>query len=247
VRAPPTVLLKDVSVVFDGFVLFDGLSLELGAGEWTCVLGRSGTGKSTLGRLVVGLDTGTRPSGDLHDERGNPLTGRVAWMAQEDLLFPWLTVIENVTLGARLRREQAPERQRQAHGLLKRVGLAGIEDALPGTLSGGMRQRVALARTLMEDRDVVVLDEPFASVDAITRAELQELAFEVLQDRTILLITHDPLEALRVGHAVFVLSEVPASRLTPVPVEGTPLREIDSPAVARAHGELLRQIAGTEA
>ena len=94
--------------------------------------------------------------------------------------------------------------------------------------------------------DVVVLDEPFASVDAITRAELQELAFEVLQDRTRLLITHDPLEALRVGHAVFVLSEVPASRLTPVPVEGTPLREIDSPAGARAHGELLRQIAGTE-
>ena len=244
--APPTVKLDEVRVVFDKRVLFDRLSLELGAGEWTCLLGRSGTGKSTLGRFVVGLDTGTRPSGTLTDGEGKPLTGRVAWMAQEDLLLPWLTVLENVTLGARLRGGgTGRDTLERARTLLSQVGLGGTERALPGTLSGGMRQRVALARTLMEDREVVVLDEPFAAVDAITRTELQDLAFEMLRARTILLITHDPLEALRVGDAVYVLQDVPISRLSPVPVTGSPLRQLDSPAVARAYGELLRELAGT--
>jgi len=192
--------------------------------------------------MLVGLDVGPGNYAPVVDDVGRSIPGRAAWMAQQDLLFPWLTALENVALGARLR-HQPPDRER-ALALLSQVGLTGHERQLPATLSGGMRQRVALARTLMEDRPVVVLDEPFAAVDAITRSELQELAFELLHDRTVLLITHDPQEALRLADRVNVLSGTPASLISlPLPEE-PPLRRLDEPEVAHAQAELLRLLAG---
>jgi putative hydroxymethylpyrimidine transport system ATP-binding protein len=132
-------------------------------------------------------------------------------MGQQDLLLPWLSVIENVTLGRRLRGEdpKGHEAQSRAKQLLDAVGLKGYEQSLPSKLSGGMRQRAALARTLMENRPVVLMDEPFSAVDAITRFRLQELAADLLRDRTVLLVTHDPLEALRLGDRIHVLSGRP--------------------------------------
>ncbi len=222
--------------------LFENLRMTLPGGRWTCLLGPSGVGKSTLLRLIAGLDRGR--GADIAAEDGEPLAGRVAYMAQRDLLLPWLSARDNVTLGFRLRGGPVDAATRgQADRLLARVGLDGQGDAAPGTLSGGMRQRVALARTLMEDRPVVLMDEPFASLDAITRLRLQDLAADLLTGRTVLLVTHDPLEALRLGHDLRVLSGRPAALGPPLHPPGDPPRQADDRRLLALQADLLARLA----
>ena len=186
-------------------ILFDELDLVLEGGQWTCLLGPSGVGKSTILRLIAGLHTGGEFNGSIESTDGRPLREQVAYMAQADLLLPWLDVRANVMLGASLRGEE-PMSER-AGQLISQVGLSNHADKRPHELSGGMRQRAALARTLMEDKPLLLLDEPFSSLDARTRSEMQELAFEVLLGRTVMLVTHDPAEAARIAHQVFLLTE----------------------------------------
>lgn len=188
----------------DGQHLFGPVDFTLGAGEWTCLLGASGVGKSTILRLIAGLDTGGVFSGDISTNDGEDLAGRVSYMAQSDLLLPWLDILGNVTIGARLR-EEKPDVAR-ANALIEQVGLAAHKHKKPLALSGGMRQRAALARALMEDRPIILLDEPFSALDARTRAEMQELAAKTLRGKTVLLVTHDPAEAARLGHKILLMS-----------------------------------------
>ncbi|WP_374445606.1 ABC transporter ATP-binding protein [Stella sp.] len=227
-------------MAFDGAALFRGLDLVLEAGRWTCLLGPSGVGKSTLLRLVAGLVAGD-PDGRVTAGDGAPVAARVAFMAQQDLLLPWLDARANVLLGQRLRGER-PDTARAA-ALLAELGLGDAAGLRPAALSGGMRQRVALARTLMEDRPIVLMDEPFAAVDAVTRLRLQALAAERLAGRTVLLVTHDPLEALRLGHVVHVMTGRPARLSDAIRPPGLPLRPVDDPAVLALQGELLRRLA----
>jgi putative hydroxymethylpyrimidine transport system ATP-binding protein len=245
-RAPasasaPAVAVRGADLAFAGRKLFDGLDLDLAAGEITCLLGPSGVGKTSLLRLVAGLSEAA--AGTVTDADGRPLDGRIAYMAQQDLLLPWLSARDNVLLGPRLRGERiGHDRRERAHELLERVGLGDAADARPGALSGGMRQRVALARTLFEDRPVVLMDEPFSGLDAITRYELQAMSAGLLAGRTVLLVTHDPLEALRLGHRLLVLAGRPARLDTGVaPPEGAPPRPAE--AVARQQGTLLARLA----
>jgi putative hydroxymethylpyrimidine transport system ATP-binding protein len=240
-----TVELRQVSLRYADTPLFENLNLILEGGRWTCLLGQSGVGNTSLLRFIAGLLPGAAISGAIHCSDALPLSGRFAYMAQQDLLLPWLTVLQNVTLGSRLRGD--PE-QRQAHArsLLQQVGLAGSEQQLPQTLSGGMRQRAALARTLYEDQPLMLLDEPFSSLDAITRFRLQTLAAQLLHERTTLLITHDPLEALRLGHRIYVLAGQPAQLLTPLEPPGDPPRDLQNPALLAQHGELLAKLAGDD-
>ena len=219
----------------DGALLFGPLEITLAAGRWTCLLGPSGVGKSTVLRLIAGLPTGAGFEGEIVAGDGRPLDGRVAYMAQSDLLFPWLDVLGNVVLGARLRGER-PTFDR-ARELVASVGLATHLGKRPRTLSGGERQRVALARTLMEDRPVILLDEPFSALDARTRAEMQELAAGLLEGRTVLLVTHDPAEAARLGHAILLMS---AGGVTAAaPPMALPVRAADDPATLACQGRLL--------
>ena len=198
-----------------------GLSLSVNAGKWTVLLGRSGCGKTTVLRYLAGLlDDKVEWQGTLATSDELPLTDRIAYMAQQDLLLPWLSVIDNVCLSHRFQnfadkhQSQAPHKQaqtNQALELLTSVGLADYAAAMPEQLSGGMRQRVALARTLMQDKPVVLMDEPFSALDAVTRHKLQSLACELLRDKTVVLITHDPQEAVRLADNLYVLQGTPAS------------------------------------
>ncbi len=247
-----SVLVRDARLSYAGVPLFAGLDLDLPAGRWTCLLGPSGVGKSSLLRLMLGLESGAGAGGSVVCDDGRPLAGRAAYMAQRDLLLPWLSVIDNVTLGLRLRsrrRQRSGGKRARALALLDGVGLRARADALPDTLSGGMRQRAALARTLMEDRPVVLMDEPFSAVDAISRVWLQELAARLLAGRTVLLVTHDPLEALRMGHRIHVMAGCPArldEALEPEPGVPPP-RRVDDPVVLGLQGELLSRLAEAHA
>ena len=223
---------------FEGALLFDGLELALERGRWTCLLGPSGVGKSSLLRVIAGLER--LESGNL-SVLGS---ASIAYMAQQDLLMPWLSALGNVSLGALLRGEK-PDRGR-ALALLERVGLGAEADALPRTLSGGMRQRVALARTLMEDRPIVLMDEPFSALDAITRMRLQELAAGLLAGRTVLLVTHDPLEALRLGERIYVMAGRPASLQLAAAPDGPPPRKPGDRSLQALHAELLEQLTAAD-
>lgn len=240
-RAAPAVGLRIANgrLAYADTLLFDNLSADIVGGQWTCILGPSGVGKSTLLRMIAGLGQ-TDSVTDIAASDGSPLAPRIAWMAQQDLLLPWLSVAQNVALGNKLR-GQPVDRARVA-SLLSDVGLDQRPDALPTALSGGQRQRVALARTLMEGRPVVLMDEPFSAVDAITRARLQELAARLLRGRTVLQVTHDPLEALRLGHNIYVMAGRPAL-LGPVtrPPGDTP-RDPTDPALRSLHMALLAQL-----
>jgi putative hydroxymethylpyrimidine transport system ATP-binding protein len=183
-------------------ILVENLSFDAAPNSWTCLLGESGVGKSTLLRTVAGL-VKAFPGGVFEGSDGLPLDGRIAYMAQQDLLLPWLNATSNVALGARLRGEK-PDLEKVAE-LLARTGISDRALAKSGEMSGGERQRVALARTMMEARPIVLMDEPFSALDAITRTQLQDLAFELLHDRTVVMVTHDPFEALRLGTAIHIV------------------------------------------
>ncbi|RIH73217.1 hydrogenase expression protein [Vibrio splendidus] len=203
-----------------------GLSLSLNAGKWTVLLGRSGCGKTTVLRYLAGLlDDKVECQGTLATSDELPLTDRIAYMAQQDLLLPWLSVIDNVCLSHRFQNPVSDKalQTNQALELLAAVGLADQASTMPDQLSGGMRQRVALARTLMQDKPVVLMDEPFSALDAVTRHKLQSLACELLRDKTVVLITHDPQEAVRLADNLYVLQGTPANAQSLfVPLTSTP-------------------------
>lgn len=247
-QTAPSVTLTGGHLRFAGKEVLRGLDLTLAAGKWTCLLGPSGVGKTSLLRQLAGLRS---EDGEIEGEvaagDGASLQGRIAYMAQQDLLVPWATVLENVLIGPKLRGERInrSDRDRAMAGLAD-VGMADEADALPATLSGGMRQRVALARTIFEDRAVVLMDEPFSSLDAITRRRLQDLAVRLLAGRTILLVTHDPMEALRVGDDILVLKGNPARIQAPLQPSGPAPRQEDEDDLWPLYAQLLTQLGAGE-
>jgi putative hydroxymethylpyrimidine transport system ATP-binding protein len=245
-QAAPSLHIHAAGLAFEGHILFEQVDLDLPGGSTTCLLGPSGVGKTSLLRLIAGLAHGAR--GRVADDRGQSVEGRIAYMAQQDLLLPWCSVLDNLLLGARLRGESTGGAvEARARELLARVRLAKSAAARPAQLSGGMRQRAALARTLMERRPIVLMDEPFSALDAITRYEIQDLAAQLLAGRTVLLVTHDPLEALRLGHRVQIMAGPPATLGSALEPPGDPPRDPGDPALLKLQSELLKRLAGARA
>jgi putative hydroxymethylpyrimidine transport system ATP-binding protein len=219
-------------------LLIDSLDLTLPAGRWSALLGPSGVGKTSLLRLIAGLPCAAHVKGWIKAGDGAPIAPRVAMMAQDDQLLPWACALDNITISARLRGERA--QTERAAALLAQVGLAGLERRKPANLSAGQRQRVALARTLYEDRAVVLLDEPFSALDAMTRHTVQDLAAGLLAGRTVVLITHDPAEAIRLADVAWILTR---AGITPCTLPPTmPPRAPEAAATISAQAALLKRM-----
>ena len=188
--------------------------------EFVAILGPSGCGKSTLLNMVAGFDRPTRGSVKVEEEEIVEPSPRRCVVFQEPALFPWLTVMDNVVFGPRNRRQPAAEYQPRAAQIIEQVGLRGFEASYPAELSGGMRQRVGIARVLIMEPKVLLMDEPFGSLDAQTRTLMQELLLALWQrhQQTVLFITHDIEEALLLADRVCVMTARPGRIKKSIPV-----------------------------
>jgi putative hydroxymethylpyrimidine transport system ATP-binding protein len=263
---------------FDHHTIFEDFHFDLSPGQWTCILGKSGVGKSSLLKILAGL---VQPN---QIQRYTPL--EASYLPQQDCLMPWMSVWENVFLGQKLREGRNPpcaplflrgghskrfekrkdlthsasalnsmtmgatpppteaytngEKKEKALHLLERVGLTHAKHLKPAALSGGMRQRVALVRTLMEDKPVILMDEPFAALDIPTRLELHDLIAPLLKGKTVLLVTHDPLDAVRLADKIQFLNGAPAELSVPIEIHEPKPRDLEHPPITEIYMQLLK-------
>lgn len=235
--------IQHVYLRYGDTVLLQDFNFALATGQFTSLLGPSGVGKTTVLKLLANLSTVGKKD-ELHaqitDDSGEAQTLPVVYMAQQDGLLPWLSVLDNVLLGDRLRKK--PLNRPKAEQLLQHVGLLDACHKKPSQLSGGMRQRVALVRTLMEDRDIILMDEPFSALDAITRLRLQNFAAQLLSGKTVLMITHDPLEALRISDCVYIMQGQPASLSSAIHPKGHAPRDVNDAELLSLQAQLLNDL-----
>lgn len=237
-KPEPAITVSNLDKRFGtGPLVLENINLDIAPGEFVCLLGASGCGKSTLLNLIAGLDEPS--SGTIT----TPVGGS-AFMFQESALMPWLTAKKNVELALRVRKISAAEREAEAMRLLDVVNLVDAADRRPHQLSGGMRQRVALARALGQDRPVLLMDEPFAALDAITRDLLHEELVRVWQKtgRTIVFVTHNVNEAVRLGQRVVLLASRPGRVAAEWSVPASTDRRINAPAVTALAAEITTRL-----
>jgi ABC-type nitrate/sulfonate/bicarbonate transport system ATPase subunit len=240
--------LRDVQKTFfernAAILAVDNLSFKVQAGEFVCVIGPSGSGKSTVFNLITGL---------LHPDHGeilldntviNGQTGHVGYMPQRDLLLPWRNVLDNVILGPEIAHKPRPAARERARQLLPMFGLQSFENAYPATLSGGMRQRAALLRTFLCERDVILLDEPFGALDALTRRDLQRWLLGVWAELkpTILFVTHDVQEAVMLADRVLVFTGRPGRIKRELPIDLPRPRDEADEAFIRTQVTVLKAL-----
>ena len=219
----------------DQEVLFKNLKLNINLNKWTTIIGQSGSGKSTLLKIIAGMDLPKVFNNTLINSNTNY---SFYWMAQNDLLHPCASVIENVTLVQKLRIEKIDIKK--AKNLLKQVGLINDTKKLPSMLSGGMKQRVALARTLMENKDIILMDEPFSALDSITRSVIQKLTWKLLKNKTVIMVTHDPLEALLLSNNLYFISN---KKLMPIKLpKSKPFRKVNNENLLYSHKYILNKL-----
>lgn len=229
----PVLEARGLTVSWEGMGVLDDVSLSVGAGQLVCLVGRSGSGKSTLFHALAGL---SRPDSGVVLLEGEDVTGRpgrVAYMLQKDLLLPERTVLDNTALPLLLKGVPKAEARARASERFARFGLEGSQGLYPDQLSGGMRQRAALLRTCLMDDPVVLMDEPFSALDALTRRDMRAWLLDLLDaiGLTVLLVTHDVDEAVALADRILVLKGDPAA--------GVPSRiagevDVDCPRSGRA-------------
>jgi len=224
----PLVLVENVTKAYyrpgqPPLVVLEHVNMAVQENEFVCIIGPSGCGKSTLLRIIIGL---VQPSEGAVYYKGRPVQGvcgEMAFVFQNFALFPWLTVYENVQLGLEGKPLSKEERRERALRAIRLVGLEGFEEAYPRELSGGMKQRVGLARALVSDPEVLLMDEPFSSLDVLTASHLREEVLDLWEDRSrppssILMVTHNIMEAVYMADRILVMTPRPGTILKEVPV-----------------------------
>ena len=218
----PKIKLKSIHKSFEvdgkNKLVLDGIDLDVMEGEFVSIVGPSGCGKTTLLNIIAGLEVQDKGSIKLKGVSTNKRLGKIGYMQQKDLLFPWRSVLDNTILGLELRGISRNNARQKALALIDTFGLKGFENQYPFVLSGGMRQRAAFLRTILLERDTLLLDEPFGSLDALTRVRMQEWLVGLWRTlkKTIVLVTHDVDEAIITSDRVFVLTSRPTNVRTAV-------------------------------
>jgi ABC-type nitrate/sulfonate/bicarbonate transport system ATPase subunit len=222
--AAPKLRVDDVSMTFKTPVgVFQALApvtLSIPQGRFVSLIGPSGCGKSTIFNIIAGLLEPTAGEVLIDGIAATGTIGRVGYMLQKDLLLPWRSVLDNVILGMEIQGVPLREARGRALPLLQRYGLSGFEHLYPSSLSGGMRQRAALLRTLLFDTDVILLDEPFGALDAQTKLQMQEWLMQLWDDfgKTVVFVTHDIEEAIFLSDEVHVMATRPGRIIETIPV-----------------------------
>lgn len=241
-RSKNILQFHNVSFHYDEKPIINELNASIQDKEFVSIIGPSGCG-STLFRLITGLEEASTGQIELTETKSHP----VGYMPQKDMLLPWRTIIENAALPLECQGVQKKEAQIKAKELLQKFGLQGYETKYPKDLSGGMRQRVSFIRTLLTGGEILLLDEPFSALDALTKASLQEWLFEQWKEweKTILFITHDVEEALFLSNRIFVVENQPITTLTEriVPLDRNRTRkDLYKPEVLALKDELLSML-----
>ncbi|HWH11352.1 MAG TPA: ABC transporter ATP-binding protein [Solirubrobacteraceae bacterium] len=236
----PAVVLRGVTRRFSRpraapLTALDEITFTVGHGEIVAIVGPSGAGKTTLLELVCRLQ---------EPDHGEVTADAAALMPQRDLLLPWLDTLDNAGLALRIAGRSRPAARREAAALLEVLGLAGFEQVRPDQLSGGMRQRVAFARTLLSGRPLLCLDEPFGALDAITRMELQSWLARALarEPRTVLLVTHDVEEAIVLADRLLILSPRPGRLVAEFRIDAPRPRSRTDPALVALRARVLEAL-----
>lgn len=243
----PLIHLESVRASYGGPLVIDGIDASIARGEFVSIVGPSGCGKSTLLSVIAGLKTPDDGCVEIAGSNAAGRPGRCAYMPQHDMLFPWRTVLGNAALGLEARGVRRREARARAAELFEPFGLTGCERARPRELSGGMRQRAALLRTVVQGCEVLLLDEPFGALDALTRVHMQRWMQE-MRSRfgwTVVLVTHDVREAVFLSDRVLQLSPRPASVEADLPIALAYPRADDAfadPAFVAAETELFARI-----
>ena len=217
--------LDRLSMTFEtdgkSFTALAPVDLSVAAGRFVSLIGPSGCGKSTIFNIVAGLQAPTTGRVLIDGEDATGTIGQVGYMLQKDLLLPWRTVLDNVVLGMEIRGTPLARARERALPLLRRYGLGGFEHRYPNSLSGGMRQRAALLRTLLMDMDLVLLDEPFGALDAQTKSQMQDWLLQLFADfgRTVVFVTHDVEEAIYLSDEIYVMASRPGRIIERLPID----------------------------
>ncbi|WP_121661047.1 ABC transporter ATP-binding protein [Metabacillus litoralis] len=231
----------------NGTPILKNMNLHIREGEFISIIGPSGSGKSTLFKLITGLEQPSEGEIFLRNRLAISRLGQVGYMPQQDLLLPWRTIMENALLPLEIKGVKKHVALQNVIELLEEFGLKGVENFYPGELSGGMRQRVSFLRTIVSGSKILLLDEPFSALDAITRLSLQEWLLSQWQKRkeTIVFITHDVNEALFLSDRILLFTETPATTLKEiiVPLERPrTLKDLNRPEVISLKDELLEDL-----
>jgi ABC-type nitrate/sulfonate/bicarbonate transport system ATPase subunit len=234
----------DVSQRFGDLVVLDRLRFTIGANEFLCLLGRSGCGKTTVANLMAGLLPCSDGSVTIDGVPVDPRRHELAFVFQEPSLWPWRTVRDNIKIGLEIKRVPPHEIERRVTEMVELVGLKGFEDYYPYQISGGMKQRVAIARAFAVDADLILMDEPFAALDAQTRTSMQAEVLRIWERRktTVVFVTHNLEEAVYLAERIIVLTEKPTRIKASLEVDLPRPRDFSDPrfvALRKRLGELI--------
>lgn len=234
--------IQNLNLEFKGKKLFENLNFDILENRSTALLGTSGVGKSTLLRCIADLEKENITSGKIILKEGT----NIAWLSQENSLFPWLSILDNVQLYHHLKGTKTKQTLQKAKELLNQVNMSAHQNKKTYELSGGQKQRVALARTLMQEANLILMDEPFSALDAITKIQLQDLTCELLKNKTVVLVTHDPQEAIKLANHIYIFKNQPIIIEEVASLQGTLPHLLSNEKLWNLQEELISKLKGSE-